>query len=166
MEDMHMDYHPGNPRASLVGLGSRGTLGVRVRLGSACVRLRFEGLVRRFLTSDEFSRVQGELLSLAASVSFELGLYMDRTQELLAGALKNISQFVLGAQGVVQHICEDVNRVESSLIQDSRFASFGSPNVVVALSVEKEKENAPHSSQDTPVTAPVDARDDVSPFGA
>ncbi|GKB40890.1 hypothetical protein Tco_0885832 [Tanacetum coccineum] len=32
---------------------------------------QFQGLVRKFLASDEFSRVQGELLSLAVSVGFE-----------------------------------------------------------------------------------------------
>ncbi|GJV43115.1 hypothetical protein Tco_1427651 [Tanacetum coccineum] len=42
-------------------------------------------------------------------------------------------------QGVVHRVCEDVNQAESSLIQGSGFASFGSPNVIVALLVEKEK---------------------------
>ncbi|GJW73355.1 hypothetical protein Tco_0132725, partial [Tanacetum coccineum] len=37
-------------------------------------RGQFQGLVQKFLASDEFSRVQGELLSLAASVGFERGL--------------------------------------------------------------------------------------------
>ncbi|GKA50655.1 hypothetical protein Tco_0743728 [Tanacetum coccineum] len=44
-------------------------------------RGQFQGLVRKFLASDEFSRVQGELLSLAASVGFERGLSMHRTRE-------------------------------------------------------------------------------------
>ncbi|GKG47463.1 hypothetical protein Tco_0506948 [Tanacetum coccineum] len=38
-------------------------------------------------------------------------------------------------------------------------ASSSSPNVIVALSVEKEKENAPHNSQDTPMIPLVDAKD-------
>ncbi|GJU21751.1 hypothetical protein Tco_1155093 [Tanacetum coccineum] len=97
------------------------------------------GLVCRFLASDEFNRVRGELLSLAASVGFERRLHMDWTQDQLVGALKKITYFVPGAQeqneewvnamvkmvdvttgksaevlvqGVVHQIYEDVNRVE------------------------------------------------------
>nr|GEY10586.1 hypothetical protein [Tanacetum cinerariifolium] len=53
----------------------------------------FQGLVQKFLASDEFRRVQGELVSLVASVGFKCGLNMDQTQEQLA------SYFVLGALG-------------------------------------------------------------------
>ncbi|GJW39569.1 hypothetical protein Tco_0065414, partial [Tanacetum coccineum] len=45
-----------------------------------------------------FSRVQGELLSFAASAGFERGLNMDQTLEQLAAALNKISRYVLGAQ--------------------------------------------------------------------
>ncbi|GKC88793.1 hypothetical protein Tco_1149442, partial [Tanacetum coccineum] len=41
----------------------------------------FQSLVWKFLASDEFSRVQGDLLSLAANASFEGGLRMHRTPE-------------------------------------------------------------------------------------
>ncbi|GKB64140.1 hypothetical protein Tco_0920326 [Tanacetum coccineum] len=41
----------------------------------------FQSLVWKFLASDGFSRVQGELLSLAASAGFERSLSMDRTPE-------------------------------------------------------------------------------------
>ncbi|GJW83958.1 hypothetical protein Tco_0157103 [Tanacetum coccineum] len=58
----------------------------------------FQSLVRKFLASDEFSRVQGELLSLAASAGFERGLNMDQTQEQLAAALKKIPHSVPSAQ--------------------------------------------------------------------
>ncbi|GKA39561.1 anticodon-binding aminoacyl-tRNA synthetase, class 1a [Tanacetum coccineum] len=51
-----------------------------------------EALVQKFLASDEFSRVQGELLSLAANAGFECGLRMDRTQEPFDAALKKISR--------------------------------------------------------------------------
>ncbi|GJV81710.1 hypothetical protein Tco_1517580 [Tanacetum coccineum] len=43
--------------------------------------LHFEGLVRKFLAFNEFSRVQGELLSLVASVGFKRGLSMHRTKD-------------------------------------------------------------------------------------
>nr|GEY55084.1 hypothetical protein [Tanacetum cinerariifolium] len=59
----------------------------------------FQSLVRKFLASDEFSNVQGELLSLVVSDGFERVLNMDQTQEQLAAVLKKISHFVLGAQG-------------------------------------------------------------------
>ncbi|GJZ10096.1 hypothetical protein Tco_0544855 [Tanacetum coccineum] len=59
---------------------------------------QFQGLVWKFLLSDEFSRVQGELLSLAASAGFERGLSMHRTKEEFAVVMKEISQFVPGAQ--------------------------------------------------------------------
>nr|GEV93794.1 hypothetical protein [Tanacetum cinerariifolium] len=47
---------------------------------------------------------------------------------------------------VLLRVCEDVNRVKSSSIQDLRFAYSGSPNVIVALFVGKEKESAPPNS--------------------
>nr|GFD50380.1 hypothetical protein [Tanacetum cinerariifolium] len=40
---------------------------------------------------------------------------------------------------------------------DLRFASSGYPNVIVSLSVKKEKEITPPNSQDVPMTTPVDA---------
>ncbi|GJR75175.1 hypothetical protein Tco_0087540 [Tanacetum coccineum] len=45
---------------------------------------QFQALVRKFLASDEFSRVQAELLSLAASAGFERGLSMHRTKKEFA----------------------------------------------------------------------------------
>ncbi|GKB01475.1 hypothetical protein Tco_0829519 [Tanacetum coccineum] len=59
---------------------------------------QFQGLVRNFLASDEFSRVQGELLSLAAIVGSERGLSMHRTKDEFAGVLKKIVNFMPGAQ--------------------------------------------------------------------
>nr|GEW37128.1 ankyrin repeat-containing domain, PGG domain protein [Tanacetum cinerariifolium] len=51
-----------------------------------------------FLTSDEFSRVQGEVFSLAANPGFERGLHMDQTHEQFDAELKKISHFVPGVQ--------------------------------------------------------------------
>ncbi|GJY35291.1 hypothetical protein Tco_0420669, partial [Tanacetum coccineum] len=51
-----------------------------------------------FLASDEFSRVQGKLLSLAASAGFEGGLGMHQTQEGFDAVLNKIYQFVPDAQ--------------------------------------------------------------------
>ncbi|GKE43590.1 hypothetical protein Tco_1470874 [Tanacetum coccineum] len=50
----------------------------------AKVARQFQGLEKKFLTFDEFSRVQAELLSLAASAGFERGLSMHRTKEEFA----------------------------------------------------------------------------------
>ncbi|GJX82585.1 hypothetical protein Tco_0332066 [Tanacetum coccineum] len=57
-----------------------------------------KGFVRKFLASDEFSRVQGELLSLAASARFERGLSMHRTKDEFVVVLKNMVNFMPGAQ--------------------------------------------------------------------
>ncbi|GKG49160.1 hypothetical protein Tco_0515612, partial [Tanacetum coccineum] len=62
-------------------------------------RGQFQDLVREFLTSDEFSRVQGELLSLAASAGFERWLSMHRTKDEFVVVLKKMAHFVPGAQG-------------------------------------------------------------------
>ncbi|GJX77579.1 hypothetical protein Tco_0324390 [Tanacetum coccineum] len=59
---------------------------------------QYQDLVRKFLASDEFSRVQGELLSLAASVGFERGLSMHRTKDEFAAVLKKMANFMPGAQ--------------------------------------------------------------------
>nr|GEY53960.1 reverse transcriptase domain-containing protein [Tanacetum cinerariifolium] len=48
-------------------------------------------LVWKFLTFDEFRRVQAELPSLAASAGFERGLSMHRTKEEFVAGLKKIS---------------------------------------------------------------------------
>ncbi|GKE31077.1 hypothetical protein Tco_1450399 [Tanacetum coccineum] len=60
--------------------------------------LHSEGLVWKFLASDEFSRVQGELLSLAPSVGFKRGLSMHRTKDEFAVVLKKMVNFMPSAQ--------------------------------------------------------------------
>ncbi|GJU86530.1 60S ribosomal protein L11 [Tanacetum coccineum] len=62
-------------------------------------------------------------------------------------------------------ICEDVNRVESSSIQELGFASSGSADDVIALSIGEKEHGSPHSS-DVLVTALADAGDAAAaPFG-
>ncbi|GJW68850.1 hypothetical protein Tco_0123274 [Tanacetum coccineum] len=51
----------------------------------------------------DLNQVQGELLSLTVSASFECGFKMDQTSEQLDVALKNISHFVPDAQKIVDH---------------------------------------------------------------
>ncbi|GJR08250.1 hypothetical protein Tco_0790902 [Tanacetum coccineum] len=61
-------------------------------------RGQFQGLVWKFLVSVEFSRVQGELLSLAASVGFERWLSIHRTKDEFVVVLKKMANFLPGAQ--------------------------------------------------------------------
>ncbi|GKE35300.1 hypothetical protein Tco_1454622, partial [Tanacetum coccineum] len=56
-------------------------------------RGQFQDLVRKFLASDEFSRVQGELLSLVACAGFERGLSIHRTQDEFSVVLKKMAHF-------------------------------------------------------------------------
>ncbi|GJR26017.1 hypothetical protein Tco_1102249, partial [Tanacetum coccineum] len=56
---------------------------------------QFQGLVQKFLASDEFSRVQGELLSLAASAGFEHGLRMHQTKDEFADISKYAAEPLL-----------------------------------------------------------------------
>nr|GEW98685.1 hypothetical protein [Tanacetum cinerariifolium] len=65
-------------------------------LGLQVSALKKQGLVRKFLTSDEFSRVQGELLSLAASAGFEHGLIMHRKKDEFVVVLKKMVNFMPG----------------------------------------------------------------------
>ncbi|GJV13873.1 hypothetical protein Tco_1355414 [Tanacetum coccineum] len=62
-------------------------------------RSQFQDLVRKFLASHEFSRVQGELLSLAASLGFERVLSMHQTKDEFADVLKKMAHFMPSAQG-------------------------------------------------------------------
>nr|GFC31787.1 hypothetical protein [Tanacetum cinerariifolium] len=55
---------------------------------------QFQGLIWKFLAFDKFSRVQGELLSLAASAGFERGLSMHQTKDEFDALLKKMAHFV------------------------------------------------------------------------
>ncbi|GJS61876.1 hypothetical protein Tco_0656660 [Tanacetum coccineum] len=61
---------------------------------SSFFRGQFQGLVQKFLASNKFSRVQGELLSLADSDGFERGLSMHRTKDEFAAVLKKMANFM------------------------------------------------------------------------
>ncbi|GJZ34546.1 hypothetical protein Tco_0580363, partial [Tanacetum coccineum] len=65
---------------------------------SSFFRGQFQDWVRKFLASDEFSRVQAELLSLAASAGFKPGLSMHQTKDEFTTVLKKMSNFMPGAQ--------------------------------------------------------------------
>ncbi|GJS31871.1 hypothetical protein Tco_0492491 [Tanacetum coccineum] len=65
---------------------------------SSFFRGQFQGLVWKFLASYEFSRVQGELLSLASSAGFERGLSMHWTKDEFVVVLKKMVNFIPSAQ--------------------------------------------------------------------
>ncbi|GKB35745.1 hypothetical protein Tco_0880687 [Tanacetum coccineum] len=120
------------------------------------------GLVWKFLASDEFSRVQGELLSLAASAGFERGLSMHRTKDEFAAVLKKMANFMSEqnmewvnamvdgsdvemtdsvvpskSRGVfVQGVSRILDDVVEVAAVESKHVSSGSTDVVVALSVD------------------------------
>ncbi|GJV01047.1 hypothetical protein Tco_1334616 [Tanacetum coccineum] len=68
--------------------------------------LHSEGLVQKFLSFAEFSRVQGELLSLAASAGFERGLSIHRTKDEFAAVLKKMANFM---PGIFEHATEPLS---------------------------------------------------------
>nr|GEV85472.1 hypothetical protein [Tanacetum cinerariifolium] len=103
---------------------------------------RYRGLLKSHL-GDEFSRVQGELFSLAANAGFERGLRMDRTQEHLDASLKKISHFVPEAQVI---LTPKTTRIYPSLTRESivtlvssslEFPSNDVPSSFVAVVVEQ-----------------------------
>ncbi|GJR43829.1 hypothetical protein Tco_1311932 [Tanacetum coccineum] len=139
-------------------------------------RGQFQALVRKFLASDEFGRVQVELLSLAASDGFERGLSIHRTKEEFVVVLKKISQFVPGAHDRlaeasycemvdvaanakpgdmfvhgISHVVDDVTELT---VTGSECASSGPGDVVVALSAREKDDGSVPSSTIEEVVAP------------
>ncbi|GJT23131.1 hypothetical protein Tco_0893068 [Tanacetum coccineum] len=84
-------------------------------------RGQFYGLVQKFLASDKFSRVQGELHSLAASAGFERGLSMHRTKDEFFAVLKKMAHFVPGAQGRLDEASPLVSLLAAASPFESRF---------------------------------------------
>nr|GEU84384.1 hypothetical protein [Tanacetum cinerariifolium] len=120
---------------------------------AAFVKAKAKSLVRKFLASDEFSRVQCELLSLAINAGFERGLSVDLTQ----GKFDARGYFM---QGVSHTIGEDVG---SSLAQGPECVSFGPNDVVVALIVGEKDSGS--STLSFPITSPDTTEEvDVAPF--
>nr|GEY29188.1 hypothetical protein [Tanacetum cinerariifolium] len=132
----------------------------------------FQSLVQKFLASDEFSTVQGELISLDDSVGFERGLSTDQTPEEFALDLKKISRFVPEQPSTEQNeewvrVMVDIPDTEmaNGAVNELELVSSGPNDVMVTLSAgEKENVSPPLSSE--PVTASTDAEKiDAAPFG-
>nr|GEV62462.1 hypothetical protein [Tanacetum cinerariifolium] len=81
----------------------------------------------KFLASDEFSRVQGELLSLAASTGFKHGLSMHRTKDKFPAVLKKmISEYATEHLSVILQL-EPEKLVRSANVPISRDARVSFP---------------------------------------
>ncbi|GJS83162.1 hypothetical protein Tco_0749703 [Tanacetum coccineum] len=127
-------------------------------------RGQFQDLVREFLTSDEFSRVQGELLSLAASAGFERWLSMHRTKDEFVVVLKKMAHFVPGALSRLAEV--------SSLIAQTNYAFLNKiykhavEPLYVILQLEPEKLACPVNvlaSRDARVSPPITKESTVKP---
>nr|GEV44293.1 hypothetical protein [Tanacetum cinerariifolium] len=97
---------------------------------SSFFRGQFQGLVRKFLTYNEFSIVQGKLLSLASSAGFERGLSMHQTKdEFVVVVLKKMHN--------EEMVNDKVDRSDPKMTDEvgSGCVSFGPNDVVISFSV-------------------------------
>ncbi|GJS59712.1 hypothetical protein Tco_0654496 [Tanacetum coccineum] len=98
---------------------------------------QFQGLVRKFLASDEFSRVQGELLSLAASAGFERGLSIHRTKDEFVVILKKMVNFMLGAHDRLVEASPLVAQTDCAFL--NKISEHATEPLSVILQLEPEK---------------------------
>ncbi|GKE15983.1 hypothetical protein Tco_1423560, partial [Tanacetum coccineum] len=118
---------------------------------SSFFRGQFQGLVWKFLAFDKFSRVQGELLSLAASNGFERELSMHRTKDKFADVLKKMVNFMPGAQERLAEASPLDTRVSPPIAKESTvtpvFKSLElSANVIPASSTVALEQNEEQAS--------------------
>ncbi|GJW92758.1 hypothetical protein Tco_0172430 [Tanacetum coccineum] len=104
---------------------------------SSFFRGQFQGLVQKILTSDEFSRVQGELLSLAASARFECGLSMHRTKDEFATVLKKMVNFMPGAQDRLAEASPLVAQTDYAFL--NKISEYATKPLSVILQLEPKK---------------------------
>ncbi|GKD06550.1 hypothetical protein Tco_1181524, partial [Tanacetum coccineum] len=98
---------------------------------------QFQGLVWKFLASDEFSRVQGELLSIASSVGFEYGLSMHRTKDEFVAVLKKMTNFMPGAQDRLTKASPLVAQTDYAFL--NKISEHATEPLSVILQLEPEK---------------------------
>ncbi|GJV36954.1 hypothetical protein Tco_1409431 [Tanacetum coccineum] len=126
-------------------------------------RGQFQDLVRKFLASDEFSRVQGELLSLAASVGFERGLSMRRTKDEFAVVLKKMANFMPGAQDRLAEASPLVARTDYAFLNKISKHAYEPLSVILQLEPKKlaRSANIP-TSRDASVSHPITKESNVT----
>nr|GEW49716.1 hypothetical protein [Tanacetum cinerariifolium]GEZ11462.1 hypothetical protein [Tanacetum cinerariifolium] len=100
-------------------------------------QLRKDVRLRKFLASDEFSRVQGELLSLAASVGFENRLVMHQTKDEFVDVLKKMAHFMPGAQSRLVEASLLVAQTNYAFL--NKIFEFTAEPLSVILQLEPEK---------------------------
>ncbi|GKC34249.1 hypothetical protein Tco_1046633, partial [Tanacetum coccineum] len=131
---------------------------------SSFFRGQFQGLVWKFLASDEFSRVQGELLSLAASAGFERGLSMHRTKDEFADVLKKMVNFMPGAQERLAEASPLVAQTDYAFL--NKISEYAAEPLSVILQLEPEKLVRPANvpiPRDTRVSPPIAKESTVTP---
>ncbi|GKE65332.1 hypothetical protein Tco_1519493 [Tanacetum coccineum] len=127
-------------------------------------RGQFQGLVQKFLASDEFSIVQGELLSLAASVGFKHGLSMHQTKDEFAAMLKKMANFMPGVQDRLAEASFLVAQTDYAFI--NKISKHAIDPLLVILHLEPEKlscsTNVP-TLRDAHVSHPIVKESTVTP---
>ncbi|GJW68894.1 hypothetical protein Tco_0123318, partial [Tanacetum coccineum] len=93
--------------------------------------------VRKFLAFDEFSRVQGELLSLAASAGFERVLSMHQTKDEFAAVLKKMVNFMPDAQDRLAEASPLVAQTDYSFL--NKISKHATEPLSVILQLEPKK---------------------------
>ncbi|GKE85115.1 hypothetical protein Tco_1558857, partial [Tanacetum coccineum] len=125
---------------------------------------QFQGLVRNFLASDEFSRVQGELLSLAASTRFERGLSMHWTKDEFVAVLKKMAHFVPSAQGRLAKASLLVAQTDYTFL--NKISEHAAEPLSVIIQLEPEKlarlDNVP-ASRDARVSPHIAKESTITP---
>ncbi|GJV05028.1 hypothetical protein Tco_1338597 [Tanacetum coccineum] len=127
-------------------------------------RGQFQVLVWKFLASDEFSRVQGELFSLAASAGFERGLSMHRIKDEFAIVLKKMANFMPGAHDRLAEASPLVARTDYAFLNKIYEHATEPLSVILQLDPEKldRPANIPHS-RDARVSLPTTKESTVTP---
>ncbi|GJY70163.1 hypothetical protein Tco_0473145 [Tanacetum coccineum] len=99
--------------------------------------LKKQGLVSKFLAFDECSRVEGELLSLAASAELEHGLSMHQTKDEFAVVLKKMANFILGAHDRLAKASSLVARTDYAFL--NKISEHATNPLSVILQLEPKK---------------------------
>ncbi|GKE56711.1 hypothetical protein Tco_1495896 [Tanacetum coccineum] len=131
---------------------------------SSFFRGQFQGLVWKFLASDEFSRVQDECLSLAASDGYECGLSMHQTKDKFADVLKKMVNFMPGAQERLAEASPLVAQIDYAFL--NKISEYAVEPLSVILQLESKKLVRPTNvpiPRDTRVSPPITKELTVTP---
>ncbi|GJW24528.1 putative reverse transcriptase domain-containing protein [Tanacetum coccineum] len=122
------------------------------------------GLVRKFLSSNEVSRVQGELLYLATSAGFKLGLSMHWTKDEFADVLKKMVNFMPDAQERLAEASLLIAQTDYAFL--NKISKYAAEPLSVILQLELEKLVRPANvpiPRDNRVSPPITKESTVTP---